>query len=119
MLLNYHSRNGMMGPFSGHGVFWYDQRAQAYHSFWCDSMNGCENFFGSGKWDGDKLVFEGQSEMHGKKLSLRDTVADIKPDSFSWTEEVSTDGGPMKKVMSIQYTRRSSPPPATKPDATK
>ena len=121
MLENYMSRNQAFGPFAGQATFWYDQKAKAYRSFWCDGMMGCEDSFGSGHWDGDRFIVEGEHEFEGKKMKARLTVYDIKPDSFGWMEETSMDGGPMKKSMSIQYTRaaggaRAAEPPETKPE---
>ncbi len=101
-----------MGKFSGHAVLWWDAKAQQYKSFWCDSMAACETGFGVGKWEGDKLVFTGETQYEGKKVSMRQTFSEMKPDSFTWSEESSIGGGPMKPSMTIQYTRISGPKPA-------
>lgn len=105
VLEDYESRNTVAGPFAGHAIFWYDQKGKTYRSFWCDGMMGCEDSFGTGHWEGEKLIFEGEHEFQGKKMKGRLTIYDIKPDSFGWMEEVSVEGGPMKKTMSIQHAR--------------
>jgi len=125
LLENYQSRNTVAGHFAGHAILWYDPKTKAYRSFWCDGMMGCEDSFGSGRFDGDKLIFEGEHEFQGKKMKGRLTIYDIKPDSFGWMEEVSVEGGPMKKTMSLQHTRiagrEQAPgtPPEAKPETKK
>ena len=114
---NYLTRNSAIGRFSGHAVLWYDASAKAYKSFWCDSMSGCESSFSTGNWDGDNLVFTGETQYQGKKIAMRDTFSDIKPDSFTWTEETSMDGGPMKTSLTIRYTKRANPVTAPKSEA--
>jgi hypothetical protein len=116
LIENYRSRNGPFGPFRGHAIVWWDGKTGVYKSFWCDSMMACQNSFGVGKWEGDKLIFSGESEYQGKKISMRSTFSDIKPDSFTWTEETSTDGGPMKPSMTIQYVLSPKPAQAAKPN---
>ncbi len=116
---DYESKNSAVGPFAGHAVYWWDEKAGDYKSFWCDSFQGCEPNFASGNWQGDKLVFTGNSEMQGKKLAMRYTFSDLKPDAFTWSEEVSVDGGPMKPSATIHYRRVSGPKAATKPNPMK
>jgi len=119
MIENYLSdKNDTMGRFGGHSVIWWDAKAEIYKSFWCDSVNACENSFGSGKWDGDKLVFTGESDIRGTKMRLRDTYSAIKPDSFSWKEEGGAPGTEMKLILSVQYTRLSTAEPAEEPSPT-
>jgi len=105
LIENYGSKNNSIGPFGGHAVIWWDAKAGAYKSFWCDSMNACANSFGVGQWEGGNLVFRMESEYQGRKMTMRETFSNIAPDSFTWTEEVSTDGGPVKLTLTIQYTR--------------
>jgi hypothetical protein len=108
LLENFKSEMPGMGPFSGHGVLWWDAKGEQYKAFWCDSMEGCVETFEAGKWEGDKLVFTCETEHQGNKVATRETFSDIKPDSFTWTEETATGGGPMKLSMTIQYTRAAA-----------
>jgi hypothetical protein len=113
----YHSKSGPMGGgFRGHGVIWYDAKAGGYRSVWCDSMSpGCE-VGGVTKWDGDKLVGATDSEMMGKKVSYKETMSNFSPEGFKMDMEMSTEGSPMKHVMTIEYMKAS---PAAKPAAEK
>lgn len=117
LLQNYRSVNNAFGNFDGHSVFFWDVKDSSYKTFWCDSMMGCAAQFGSGKWEGDKLIFTGEAESMGKKIAMRDTFSDIMPDSFTLSEEVSIDGGPMKHSMMIQYKKATTPAPAAKSEA--
>lgn len=114
------SMNGSFGKFTGLGVTWYDLKNQAYKGTWCDSMTpACDSSF-TGKWEGEKLVSSGFSEMpDGKKMFMRDEHTDITPDSFTFTMYGGPDENSLKKFMTMKYTRKSGPPAATKPDAKK
>src|SRR6266699_11140 len=103
---DYHSRGGM-GAFAGHGVFWLDDKANGYKSVWCDntSPNGCSASNGLGKWEGNDVVFNDEQEMMGKKMAMKEVYTDIKPSSFTMTINGSQDGGPMKRQMTIKYTK--------------
>ena len=103
---DYHSRGGM-GAFAGHGVFWWDDKANGYKSVWCDntSPTGCSVSNGLGKWEGNDVVFNDEQEMMGKKMAMKEVYTDIKPSSFTMTIDGSQDGGPMKRQMTIKYTK--------------
>jgi hypothetical protein len=68
---------------------------------------------GIGQWDGNTLVFKGESQMEGKKMQTRETYADITPDSFTFLMEMATDGSPMQKAMTIKYERATPKTTAT------
>jgi hypothetical protein len=118
IIQSYQSKAGPMGgKFRGHGVVWYDAKAGGYRSVWCDSMSpGCE-IGGVSKWDGDKLVGTTDSEMMGKKVSYHETMSGFSPEGFKMDMEMSTEGSPMKHVMTIEYARAGAP--AAKPAAEK
>jgi len=103
---DYHSRGGM-GAFAGHGVFWWDDKANGYKSVWCDntSPTGCSVSNGLGKWEGNDVVFNDEQEMMGKKMAMKEVYTDMKPSSFTMTMDGSQDGGPMKRQMTIKYTK--------------
>jgi hypothetical protein len=118
ILETYQSKTGPMGAkFRGHGVIWYDQKAGGYRGVWCDSMSpGCETG-GLSKWEGDKLVGTNNTEMMGKKVSYKETMSDFSPNGFKFDMEMSSEGGPMKHAMTIEYQRAASAAP--KPAAEK
>ena len=103
---DYHSRGGA-GAFAGHGVFWWDDKANGYKSVWCDntSPTGCSVSNGLGKWEGDDVVFNDEQEMMGKKMAMKEVYTDMKPSSFTMTMDGSQDGGAMKRQMTIKYTK--------------
>src|SRR4051812_12939771 len=72
-----------MGPFQGHGVTWWDARVNAYRSVWCDSSAAWCDTSMTGKFEGEDLVFEGDSdmpaEMGGGKMHMVQRFAGIKP----------------------------------------
>ncbi len=100
---DYRSHGGM-GAFSGHGVFWWDDKAQGYKSIWCDNAtpNGCSVANGLGKWEGGNLVFNDEQEMMGKKQAMKETLV-REGSAMTFTMESGDPGGAMKKVMTIKY----------------
>jgi hypothetical protein len=97
---------GALGNFAGMGTIWWDAKAAAYRGLWCDSLSptGCD-MTGTGQWDGNNLVFTGDSEMEGKKMQMRETYSDITIDSFTFTMDMGIDGAPLQKAMTIKYER--------------
>jgi hypothetical protein len=108
----YQSKGTMGGQFRGHGVIWYDAKAGGYRGVWCDNMSPACDVGGVTKWDGDKLVGTSDSEMMGKKVSMRETISGMTPEGFKFDMEMSSEGGPMKHVMTIEYARAQAAPAA-------
>jgi len=99
--------HGVMGIYAGVGLVWWDDKAAAYKGMWCDTLSpdGCDST-GSGQWQTDgTLVFTSQMDMGQSKVQVKETYSGISADAFTFTVETSTDGGPMAKMMTIQYTR--------------
>jgi hypothetical protein len=98
------------GPFTGHGVMWYDPMAGGYQATWCDSDSpmGCM-LNGTGKWQGNDLVFEFDApmppEMGGGKMHMRESYTDIKSDSFTFSIATGPNASQMKPMMTIKYKR--------------
>ena len=109
-LIETYNSASTMGKFSGHGVFWWDDKAKSFAGVWCDTMtpHGCDSG-GTSKFEGDDLVGTMEMEMYGKKMKMKNTYTNIKPDSFTFNMETSTDGGPMQKSGTIEYTRAAAP----------
>lgn len=87
-----------MGKFVAHGVIWWDAQEQGYKGLECTnrSPGGCE-VGGLWKWEGNDLV----SHEEG----LKEVFTDITPTSRTFYMDASTDGGPMKRFMTIKYTK--------------
>ena len=103
--------HGPMGPFAGHGVTFWDAKEQAYKSFWTDSMGG-QGEFTTGKWEGNDLVFTGESEMQGKKYKTQQKFTEITPTSFTFKLASAEEGQPMKEGMTIKYKKVGGAAPA-------
>ena len=99
-----------MGPFSGHGVIWWDSKAGAYRSLWCDSEtpDSCDAG-ATGKWEGNNLVFTVSAEMPGPKgkvtFKMRQVYSEMKPASFTFYIDASINGGAMKRAMTLKYKK--------------
>lgn len=99
-----------MGPFSGHGVIWWDAKAGAYRSLWCDSESpgGCDAG-AIGKWEGNDLVFTSYVEMPGPKgvmkMKMRQVYSEMKPASFTFYIDGSINGGAMKRMITLKYKK--------------
>lgn len=117
---SYQSKSGPMGGgFRGQGLVWYDAKAGGYRSVWCDSMSPTCEVGGPTKWDGDKLSGTTDSEMMGKKVKYHETMSGFSPNGFKMDMEMSTEGSPMKHVMTIEYMKAQATPAAAKPAAEK
>ena len=99
-----------MGPFSGHGVIWWDAKAGIYRSLWCDSEGpgGCDAG-ATGKWEGNDLVFTSNVEMPGPKgvikMKMRQVYSELKPASFTFYIDSSINAGAMKRMMTLKYKK--------------
>ena len=103
----------LIGDYESHGapfghlvVTWIPQE-RAYRSYWTDSTQPGISV-STGKWEGDKLVFTGVDESTGKKLLVRDTYSEITPTAFTDTLESGPPGGPLKKILTVKYTRQAN-----------
>lgn len=103
------SSTGAMGPFKGMGVYWWDPKQQAYKVTWCDTMMPSCDSGSTAKWEGEKLVEQGEMEMpDGNKMYTRSEYTDITPNSFTLTMYGGANASSVKKFMTIKYTRGSS-----------
>jgi len=92
-------------PF-GHMVVTWIPKERAYKSYWLDLTQPGVSV-STGRWEGDKLVFTSVDESAATKLAIRDAYSDITPTSFTDTLETGPVGGPMKKVLTVKYTKQS------------
>lgn len=117
--------HGALGLFAGMGILWWDAHAAAYKGIWCDSLapEGCDST-GTGRWDGNNLVFTADIDMGQNKMHMRSAYSNITADAFTYTLETSMDDAPLAKAMTIQYERVQprttvvEPPPAPSSDTT-
>jgi hypothetical protein len=79
-----------MPPFEGMFHMTYDPMAKRHVMLWVDNMGGWAQSTAPG-WEGDKIVFAGDSFMGGKKFVTRDTF--VKGDgTLKRIGEMQTDG---------------------------
>ncbi len=101
------------GPFTGHGIVYYDSAAKAYNGTWCDSWSPTCMPGGTGNWEGDKLVLTSSSEMGGQTLKFRHTYT-FNKDGYVYVLELADPSGAMKPWMTFTYTKAAAPAaPAT------
>jgi hypothetical protein len=95
------------GAFFGHLVVTWIPQERIYKSFWFDRTQPGVSF-STGRWEGEKLVFTSVDESTGKKLAVRDTYSDITPNYFTDVLETGPLGGPMKKILTVKYTKKEN-----------
>jgi hypothetical protein len=85
------------GKFLSHGIMWWDATKQAYRGVECynRSRAGCE--MGLWRWEGKNLV--------SREQGIKEVWTDFTPTSHTFQMDASDDGGPMKRVMTIRYTK--------------
>jgi hypothetical protein len=95
-----------MGPFAGHGVLTWDPNDKVYRFIWADSMTPGV-VIETGRKEGDKIVFTGEVMMMGKKMAVKDVIADRTPTSYTLTSYMN-DGSGEKQSMTIHFTKQES-----------
>lgn len=106
---HYHS-TGALGDFSGMLLMWWDAKENGFKHVWCDSMSGCMASNGLMHWDGNDLKGTDAMEFMGKKYTVAQTFTDITSKSFTYSEDAGPTGGPLKRSMTIHYTRTGAAP---------
>ena len=104
IFIDYHSTGGHMKGYIGHGVVAWDGEAKAYKQIWTDNMVPMI-MVSTGHWDGDKLVVTSEGTMMGKPFKGQDTLTGIGTDTFTLVSEMSLDGSPMAKAMTLVHKR--------------
>ncbi len=103
------SMTGSFGAFKGMGVVWWEPGQQVFRSMWCDSMTPKCDTSTTARWQGDKLVAEGNMEMpDGNKMYTRSEYTDITPNSLTLVMYSGPNATSAKKFMTLKYTRASS-----------
>lgn len=108
ILINYHSTDGHMKGFRGHGVVAWDADAKAYKQSWADNMAPML-VLSTGVWEGDNLVMTSAGTMMGKPFKGRDTLSGIGTDTVTLVSEMAIGDSPLTKVMTLVHTRSKVP----------
>ena len=108
IVIDYHSTGGLMKGFKGLGVVAWEADAKAYKQVWADNMAPMI-MVSTGSWDGDKLVMNYEGTMMGKALKGRDTMSGVGTDTVTLVSEMSMDGSPMAKAMTLVHKRAKAP----------
>jgi hypothetical protein len=104
ILIDYRSLGGHMKGYKGHGVVAWDGEAKAYKQIWTDNMAPMI-MVSSGNWDGDNLILNSEGTMMGKPFKSRDTLSGLGTDTITMVSDMSMDGSPMAKVMTLVHKR--------------
>lgn len=80
-----------MPPFEGMFHMTWDPAAKHHVMFWVDNMGGWAQSAAPG-WEGDKIVFAGDSYMGGKKSATRDTFVKAAGGAMKHSWEMQADG---------------------------
>ena len=81
----------MPSPMEGMFNMTYDPGAKQYVMLWMDNSGAWSQEMSSG-WEGDKLVFSGESTMGGNKMKVRDTFVKGADGSLQHDWEGQVDG---------------------------
>lgn len=97
---------GKMGPFAGHGVWWWDAGKKAVTGTWCDNWGPICQPSGDGRWEGNNLVFTGDMDTGaGSKVPMRITYSNFSPNGFDWKMESGDGRGGWKPGMTLKYKK--------------
>lgn len=120
ILIDYHSTGGHMKGYRAHGVIAWDAEAKAYKQIWADNMAPMI-MVSSGAWEGDNLIIKSEGTLMGKPFKGRDTMSGLGTDTMTLVSEMSLDGSPMAKVMTLVHKRvkAAEAKPAEKKEETK
>jgi Protein of unknown function (DUF1579) len=101
---DYHSTNAY-GKFAGHGVISWDQKTASFTLYWIDNTSP-QPTISSGKWEGNSLVFtDDLTSSDGQPMYVKQTYSNFTPNSFTFTQESSIAGGPLKRDTLVQFRR--------------
>jgi hypothetical protein len=80
-----------MPPFEGMFHMTWDPTAKHHLMLWVDNTGSWAQSTAPG-WEGDKIVFAGDSTMGGKKFTTRDTFAKVSGGALKHSWEMQADG---------------------------
>jgi hypothetical protein len=112
IISDYQSKNAY-GNFSGHGVIAWDQKTATFSLYWIDNTSP-QPVLSSGKWEGNNLVFtDDLTSPDGQPMYVKQTYSNFTPNSFTFTQESSIAGGPLKRDTTVHFRRAIAPSPST------
>jgi hypothetical protein len=82
---------GMPGSMEGMFRMTYDPGTKQYVLLWVDNMGAYAQETSTG-WEGNKMVFNGDMAMGGKKMAVRDTFTKAADGSLTHSWEAQIDG---------------------------
>jgi Protein of unknown function (DUF1579) len=100
-------QSGKQGPFPnyhGEGTTAWDAENKVYKQAWVDMMMA-GMMVSTGTWDGDKLVMSQEGKMGGKPFQSRDTLTKNPVGGFTMVSEMSMDGAPWAKTMTLVFKK--------------
>jgi UrcA family protein len=105
LLQTYRSSIGEFA-FEGHGVTWWNSKAQQYEGIWCENTapDGCDDS-GAVLWKDNRLIAEYEDDMDGEPTKERRTISKITSDSFTVVIEVAIGDAPLRPAITIEYQR--------------
>lgn len=74
-------------PITAKGFLGYDPASKKYVTMGVDNMGGSISESSPG-WEGDKLVFSGDGQMGGQKISFRETYTKKSDKEMTWSGEM-------------------------------
>lgn len=104
ILIDYRATSGHMKGYKGYGVVAWDAESKSYKQAWTDNMVPMV-MISTGQWEEPNLVMRTESSLMGKPFKGRDTLSGIGTDTFVLVSDMSLDGSPMTKVMTLVHTR--------------
>jgi hypothetical protein len=86
--------DGPKGHWEGANLFFYDPPAHQWYQYYIASSEGRFNEpAGVGEYRDGNVEYYSPNELHGRAILDRAIWSDIKPDSHTYTESFSDDGG--------------------------
>jgi len=86
--------DGPNGHWEGVNLFFYDPAAHQWNQYFIDSSEGrLVEPAGTGEYRNGTVEYYSPAELHGRAVLDRAIWSDIKPDSHTYTESFSDDGG--------------------------
>ncbi|HZU52534.1 MAG TPA: DUF1579 family protein [Holophagaceae bacterium] len=108
LLVDYTTLSGAMHGMKGHAILGWDAEAKTYKQVWTDSMAPMM-VMSTGGWEGETFVMNSEGTMMGKAYKERDTFSNIGAEGFTLTVEMSMEGGPFQKAMTLTHYRLAEP----------
>ena len=108
LLQTYRSSVGEFA-FEGHGVTWWNSKAQHYEGIWCENTapDGCDHS-GAALWKDNRLIAEYADDMDGKPTRERRTISEITPNSFTVVIEMALGDAPLRPAITMEYEREGA-----------